>query len=125
MKVATWNVNSVRARHDRLVAWLAACRPDVLCLQETKIETELFPRESIEAQGYRIAHWGQRSYNGVAILARGELGDVVTGMGDGVEDPEARFLMATVGGVRIASLYIPNGQAVGSDKFGYKLRWLA
>jgi exodeoxyribonuclease-3 len=124
MKVVTWNVNSVRARHDRLVAWIAANQPDVLCLQEIKIETELFPRESLEAQGYRLAIWGQRSYNGVAIAARGELTDVVTGFGDGVDDPEARFLMATVNGVRIASVYTPNGQALGSDKYAYKLRWL-
>jgi len=123
MKVATWNVNSVRARHDRLVAWLAANQPDVLCLQEIKIETELFPRESIEAQGYRLALWGQRSYNGVAILSRGDLEDIEFGFGDGVDDPQARFVVATVSGIRIASCYVPNGEALDSDKFVYKLAW--
>src|SRR5687767_10699446 len=121
MKVATWNVNSVRARHDRLVAWVASNQPDVLCLQETKIETDLFPRASLEALGYQIAHIGQRSYNGVAIASRTPLTDVVAGMGDGADDPQARFLAATVRGVRVLSLYTPNGEAIGSDKYTYKL----
>jgi len=125
MKVASWNVNSIRARHDRLVAWTAEHRPDVLCLQEIKVENDQFPRESLEAQGYRWALWGQRTYNGVAIAARSELRDVVVGFGDEPGDAEARAIAATVDGVRIASVYIPNGQAVGSDKFAYKLAWLA
>jgi exodeoxyribonuclease III len=124
MKVVTWNVNSVRARHDRLVAWVGANQPDVLCLQETKIETDLFPRASLEALGYQIAHVGQRSYNGVAIASRTPLSDVVAGMADGVDDPQARFLAATVRGVRVLSLYTPNGEAIGSDKYAYKLAWL-
>jgi exodeoxyribonuclease-3 len=123
MKVATWNVNSIRVRLDRLTAWLGTHQPDVICLQEVKIETEAFPRDAIEALGYRVAVWGQRSYNGVAILARSELADVEIGLGDGALDPQARFIAATIDGVRIASCYVPNGEAVGSDKFAYKLAW--
>jgi exodeoxyribonuclease III len=123
MKVVSWNVNSVRARYDRLTAWVATNQPDVLCLQETKIETDLFPRDSLEALGYRVVHWGQRSYNGVAIASRLDMSDVVTGFGDDIVDPEARFIAATIQGVRIASCYIPNGQAVDSDKYAYKLAW--
>ncbi len=125
MKVATWNVNSIRARWARLSGWLAEQQPDVLCLQETKVEDGLFPAADIEALGYRVAFFGQKTYNGVAILSRQEPTDVVRGFGDGVEDPQARFIAATVGGLRVASAYIPNGQAVGSEKFVYKLAWLA
>jgi exodeoxyribonuclease-3 len=123
VKLATWNLNSIRAREKRLFAWLEAERPDVLCLQETKVEDAGFPLAPLEKLGYHVVTFGQRSYNGVAILSRGELDDVSFGLGDGVDDPQARFVAATVGGVRIASCYVPNGEAVGSEKYAYKLAW--
>jgi len=125
MKIATWNVNSIRARMERLRAWLAAQAPDVLCLQETKVEDNAFPASELESLGYHVATYGQKTYNGVAVLARQPLDDIVRGFGDGVEDAQARFLVARVSAVRVGSLYVPNGQAVGTDKFAYKLAWLA
>lgn len=124
MKIATWNVNSIRSRMPRLLPFLETRKPDVVCLQETKVEDAGFPDLEVRAAGYEAAILGQRTYNGVAILARGKLADVAPGFGDGVEDPQARFLSATVGGVRIATAYVPNGQAPGTDKFAYKLEWL-
>jgi exodeoxyribonuclease-3 len=124
VKLATWNVNSVRARLERVLGWIDEHRPDVLCLQETKVEDPKFPSEPFSARGYAIATFGQKTYNGVAILSRTPLLDIERGFGDGVEDPQARFLCATTCGIRVASAYVPNGQAVGSDKFAYKLRWL-
>lgn len=128
--VATWNVNSLRMRQERLLAWLAERRPDILCLQELKMEDSLFPLMEFQAAGYRALCHGQKTYNGVAILSRSEHGapeDVVAGMGDGDPDTEARLLSATIPGlgVRVLSAYIPNGQVVGSDKYSYKLAWLA
>ena len=123
MKLATWNINSIRARTDRLVAWLAATAPDVLCLQETKVEDAAFPLEALRAAGYEVAIHGQRSYNGVAIASRLPLGEVARGFGDGEPDEEARLIAATVGGIRIVCVYVPNGQDLGSDKFTYKLAW--
>ena len=125
MKIATWNVNSVRARLDRLVAWLEAHRPDVLCLQELKCVDEAFPYDDIEAAGYRAAVWGQKAYNGVALLARGELGDVRVGMDDGVGDDQARLISASVGAGRVLSAYFPNGREVGTEAYAYKLDWMA
>jgi exodeoxyribonuclease-3 len=124
MKIATWNVNSIRARMERVRAWLAAQAPDVLCLQETKVEDKAFPAEDLRSLGYHVAAYGQKTYNGVAVLARQPLADVVRGFGDGVEDAQARFLLVRVGAVRVGSLYVPNGQAVGTEKFTYKLDWL-
>ena len=124
MKIATWNVNSVRARLDRLLGWLERARPDVVCLQELKLPVEDFPFDPLREAGYQAAVYGQRTYNGVAILARDPLTDVVAGLGDGVSDDQARLIAATVGGVRVASAYVPNGQVVGSDKWEYKLAWL-
>jgi exodeoxyribonuclease-3 len=124
MLLATWNVNSVRARLDRLVAFLGRWSPDVVCLQELKVPDEDFPLEAIHAAGYQAAILGQRTYNGVAILSRVEAGEIQVGFGDGDADQQARFIAATVGGVRVASAYIPNGQVVGSDKWAYKLDWL-
>jgi exodeoxyribonuclease III len=124
VKIATWNVNSIRARHDRVVAWLAAEQPDVLCMQEIKVEAQGFPRESIEAAGYHCVLIGQRTYNGVAIASREPMTDVVLGLGDGVADDEARFILGSFRGVRIASIYVPNGGG-GPDRFSYKLEWLA
>jgi exodeoxyribonuclease-3 len=125
VKLTTWNVNSIRAREARVRAWLAAAQPDVVCLQELKVEAAGFPLGLFQELGYQVELVGQRSYNGVAIASRLPLTDVVVGLGDGVADEQARFLAATVDGVRVVSLYVPNGQAVGSDKYEYKLAWLA
>ncbi|MBN2022606.1 MAG: exodeoxyribonuclease III [Pirellulales bacterium] len=122
MKIATWNVNSVRARLDRLLAWLERAAPDVACLQEIKVTDEAFPREAIERAGYRAAVFGQKTYNGVAILSRREPDAVHRGLGD---DPQARFLAAAFGKLSVLCAYVPNGQMVGSDKWAYKLDWLA
>jgi len=124
MKIASWNVNSIRKRLDRVIPWLAEHGPDVLCLQETKVEDEKFPRAEIEATGYHVLCHGQKAYNGVALLTREPTRDPVLGFGDEVQDLQARFLMATVGDVRVGTLYVPNGQEVGSEKFRYKLDWL-
>ena len=113
MRIASWNVNSVRARLDRLVDYLATRQPDVLCLQETKCQDAQFPYAAIEAAGYRAAHHGQRTYNGIAILARQPIENPQPGLQDGVDDPQARVIAATVGGVRVISVYAPNGQRVG------------
>jgi exodeoxyribonuclease-3 len=123
MLIATWNVNSLRVRLPHLKDWLAANPVDVIALQETKLPDADFPKDEIEALGLHVAFSGQRTYNGVAILARQPLADVSAGI-PGFEDEQKRVLAATVGGVRVIDLYVPNGQAVGSDKFEYKLRWL-
>ncbi|MHB8878858.1 MAG: exodeoxyribonuclease III [Myxococcaceae bacterium] len=123
MKIATWNVNSIRARLPRVLGWLGTAQPDVLCVQELKCVDGAFPFEELEAAGYRAAVFGQKTYNGVAILARGELSGVVRGLEDGVDDPQARVVAATVGGVRVVSVYAPNGQSVGSEAYGYKLEF--
>ena len=127
MKIATWNVNSLRVRLPHVQDWLAVQRPDVLCLQETKLEDAAFPFAELEAAGYRAVHSGQKTYNGVAILARGELLDVAHGIGN-FEDAQKRVIAATVAGVppvRVVCAYVPNGQSVDSDKYQYKLKWLA
>jgi len=123
--VATWNVNSVRARKERVLAWLSAQQPDALCLQETKVTDDAFPYAEFEALGYHVVASGQRTYNGVAILSRTPPADVVRKFDDGEEELEARFLSARVSGVRVVCVYVPNGQVVGSDKFSYKLAWLS
>jgi len=124
MKIATWNVNSVRARFERLMAFLAREQPDVLCLQELKVSDNEFPRLELEAAGWHTAVHGQKTYNGVAIVARTAPQDVRVGLGDDVDDDEARLIAATVQGVRVISAYVPNGKVVGSDKWAYKLDWL-
>jgi len=124
MKIATWNVNSIRKRLDRVVPWLAEHRPDILCLQETKVEDEAFPRAEIEAAGYYVLCHGQKTYNGVALLTREPALDPVEGFGDNVQDEQARFLVAKIGDVRVGTVYVPNGQEVGSEKFRYKLDWM-
>lgn len=121
--VATWNVNSVRARLPRVLAWLDKARPDVACLQETKVVDGDFPAGEIAALGYDSQIFGQKTYNGVAILARHPISDVVRGLPDDPPDAERRVLAATIGSVRIVNLYCPNGQAVGSDKYAFKLDW--
>lgn len=124
MRIASWNVNSLKVRLPHLDQWCRDARPDVLALQETKTEDGKFPREAIESLGYHVAFSGQKTYNGVAILARQPLADVVAGI-PRFEDPQRRVLAATVGDVRIVDLYVVNGQSVGSEKYEWKLRWLA
>ncbi|MFZ0322767.1 MAG: exodeoxyribonuclease III [Actinomycetes bacterium] len=130
MRLATWNVNSVTARLPRLVQWLELASPDVVCLQETKVADDAFPAEPVEALGYQVAHLGQGRWNGVAIVSRVGLDDVTRGFaGDpGFPDAstlEARALGATCGGVRVWSLYVPNGREPDNPHYDYKLRWLA
>ena len=124
MRIASWNVNSLKVRLPHVEQWCREAQPDVLALQETKTEDDKFPRGAIEALGYHVAFSGQKTYNGVAILAREPLQDVVAGV-PGFEDPQRRVLAATVGGVRIVDLYVVNGQSVGSEKYAWKLKWLA
>ncbi|MEO5697845.1 MAG: exodeoxyribonuclease III [Burkholderiaceae bacterium] len=123
MKLATWNVNSLAVRLPQVLDWLALHRPDALCLQETKLVDEKFPHAEIAAAGYRSEWFGQRTYNGVALLTRTAASDVVKNI-PGFDDPQARVITATVTGVRIIGAYIPNGQSPDSDKFIYKMRWL-
>ena len=126
MRIATWNVNSIRVRADAVEAWLGIWKPDALCLQEIKVLEQDFPRERFEAAGYRCAVSGQKTYNGVAILTRDEPENVVPGFADGDdEDPQRRLLRVTVGGVRIVDAYCPNGDEVASEKYAYKLAWFA
>jgi exodeoxyribonuclease-3 len=124
MRLATWNVNSVKVRLPQLLDWLAAAKPDIVCLQELKSEAAKFPRAELEAAGYACAVNAQKTYNGVAILSRAPLAEVVADI-PGFADEQKRVLAATVNGVRVVCVYCPNGQAVGSDKYQYKLRWFA
>jgi exodeoxyribonuclease-3 len=123
MKIATWNVNSLKVRLPHVLDWLATQQADILCLQETKLEDKVFPAAEIEAAGYRVAFNGQKTYNGVAILSRHELSDVVRDI-PAYDDPQKRVIAATINGVRVVCGYFPNGQEVGSDKYAYKLKWL-
>ena len=123
VKVATWNINSVRARLDRLLDYLRTRTPDVLCLQETKSTDEQFPLLEIQGLGYRAELFGQKSYNGVAILSREPATDVARNMGDG--DEQARIIAATIRDVRVVGIYAPNGQSLGSPAYEYKLEWYA
>ncbi len=133
MRIATWNVNSVRTRLDQVVAWLQQERPEVLCLQETKVTDELFPRAAFEALGYQVVISGQKAYNGVALLSLLPLDDVQVGFDALLPgDPEApglseqkRVISALVDGVRVLNLYVPNGSSLSSEKYAYKLEWLA
>lgn len=123
MKIASWNVNSLNVRLPHLLDWLASGRPDVLVLQETKLEDHKFPQAEIEAAGYRVVFDGQKTYNGVAMLSKAEMTEVQRGI-PGFADEQKRALAATVDGIRIIDLYVVNGQSVGSEKYDYKLRWL-
>lgn len=123
MKVATWNVNSLKVRLAHVLQWLEAAQPDVLAIQETKTVDENFPLVEIEAAGYKAVFNGQKTYNGVAILSTAEASDVVTDI-PGLDDPQRRILAATVDGVRVVNLYVVNGSEVGSEKYAYKLDWL-
>lgn len=124
MKIASWNVNSVKARLQHVLDWLGTAAPDVLALQEIKQVTEDFPIEAFAEAGYTAIASGQRSYNGVATLARGALLDAVTDI-DGFPDPQRRILATTYDVVRVVNVYVPNGQSLASDKYEYKLEWLA
>lgn len=122
MRLATWNVNSLKVRLPHLLDWLARAKPDVVCLQETKSEDANFPLLDLQGAGYQAVYCGQKAYNGVAILAHAVPQDVQHGISHFPDDPK-RVIAATVNDIRVVCLYAPNGQAVGSDKYEYKLRW--
>jgi exodeoxyribonuclease-3 len=124
VKLATWNLNSIRARNDRLFAWLEKEKPAVLCLQETKVIDSAFPADALSKAGYQCATFGQASYNGVAILSTQPLTDVSRAFGDGEDDGDARVIAATTHGVRVVCVYVVNGQELTSDRYPYKLAWL-
>ena len=121
-RLATWNVNSLKVRLPHLLDWLAQARPDAMCLQETKTEDKNFPAAELRAAGYEAVFCGQKSYNGVAILARHPITDVRHGIPDFADDPK-RVIAGTIAGLRVVSIYAPNGQALDSDKYAYKLKW--
>jgi len=123
VRIATWNVNSLRVRLPQLLEWLAASAPDVVALQETKLTDDAFPADELRAAGYHCVYSGQKTYNGVATLARTELHGALRDI-PGYDDPQRRVLAASVAGVRVINLYVPNGQSVDSDKYHYKLGWL-
>lgn len=122
MRIATWNVNSVKARQARLLKWLRDHRPDALCLQETKTVDDAYPAEAVEGEGYHSSVHGQRTYNGVALLSPHPITEVTRGTDDG--DPQARLIGGTVQGVTVYSAYFPNGRTVGSESYEYKLAWM-
>lgn len=124
MKLATWNVNSLKVRLPQLIDWLPQVRPDIVCLQELKLEDAKFPRTELESAGYQCAFSGQKTYNGVAILSRMPMLEVSAGI-PGFADEQKRVIAATVEDLRVICAYCPNGQAVGSEKYAYKLRWFA
>lgn len=124
MKIATWNVNSIRVRLPQVLEWLDTSRVDILGLQEIKLPSEDFPAEPFQELGYQVLVSGQRTYNGVALLGKAPATDIVTDL-PGFDDPQRRVLAATLDGIRVINLYVPNGQAPGCDKFMYKMRWLS
>lgn len=124
MKIATFNANSIRVRLPIVLDWLAENEPDVLAIQETKVEDDKFPRDDFEELGYHVAIHGQKTYNGVALVSRHPIAGSVTGFGDPAWPADCRILRADIAGVTVVNTYVPNGTKVGSDKFDYKLRWL-
>jgi exodeoxyribonuclease-3 len=128
MRIATWNVNSIKQRVDNALAWLAERQPDIVCLQETKCVDDAFPREPFEALGYNVAVHGQKTFNGVALLSKLPFDEVTPGLPGGDGDDHARFLEAVVstaqGALRVACLYLPNGNPPDTDKYSYKLKWM-
>jgi len=124
MRIATWNVNSVKARLPNVTEWLKDAALDVLLLQEIKCETASFPRLEFESMGYKVHALGQKSYNGVAILSRHPIEDVIEHLPETGTDVQARYLEATIKGVRIASIYLPNGNPMGTEKYDYKMAWM-
>jgi exodeoxyribonuclease-3 len=125
VRIATWNVNSLKVRLERVEAWLADVAPDVVCLQETKLADGAFPALAFQALGYESVHHGEGRWNGVAILSRVGIEDPMNGFGPERSDPEARLLWATCGGIRVASIYVPNGRALDHEHYQFKLAWLA
>jgi len=125
VRLATWNVNSLKARLPRVEAWLDDVSPDIVCLQETKLADGAFPAMTFQALGYESVHHGEGRWNGVAILSRVGLDDPTFGFGPGDDDVEARLVWATCGGMRVASAYVPNGRSLDHDHYAYKLAWLA
>lgn len=126
MRIASWNVNSLKARIGRVEDWLAYARPDVLCLQETKLADAAFPHLAFEALGYETAHHGDGRWNGVAIASRIGLDDVIAGFAPAIEpDRDTRLITASCGGVSVSSVYVPNGRSLGDEHYTYKLEWLA
>ena len=125
MKIASWNINSLRKRQDRLFAWLEGTQPDVVCLQETKCSDDQFPVFALQSAGYHSAYHGEKSYNGVAILSKQKPQDVHSSLCDEVVDSQARVIAAKIDNLRVYSIYAPNGQAVGSPAYEYKLSWYA
>jgi len=124
VKIASWNVNSIRARHDAVLGFVARVEPDVLCMQETKVEDDDFPTDELLRLGYDVAIAGQKSYNGVAIASRLPLADIAIGLVDEPDSPEKRLIRATIAGVRVYSVYVPNGKSPKSRSFADKLAWL-
>jgi len=124
LKIATWNVNSIRARLPRVLAWLSKAQPDVACVQEIKVEDAAFPRAEIEAAGYTATIFGQKTYNGVAFFSKTAPTDVERGLHDDAPDSHKRLIAASFGGVRIVNVYVPNGESVTSEKFPFKLKWM-
>jgi exodeoxyribonuclease-3 len=123
-KIATWNINSIRVRMPRLLEWLGEAEPDVVLLQEIKVVDENFPTEEIGELGYNVAVHGQKTYNGVAILSRSPIEDVTTGLPGNPGDDQARYIEAFTGDVRVASIYLPNGNPAPGEKFDYKIAWM-
>lgn len=127
MRIATWNVNSINARLETVLRWTREAQPDVLCFQELKCVDEKFPREPFESLGYNVEVHGQKAYNGVALLSKFPIEDVRRGLPEGDGDDHARYIEGVISGprpVRVASLYLPNGNPIGTEKFAYKLRWM-
>ena len=124
LTIATWNVNSIRARESRLLDWLRRREPDIVCLQELKVVSDKFPYDTVRDAGYHAAVFGQKAYNGVAVLSRHEPTDVRIGFGDSEDEDEARFITATFPDLSVMSAYFPNGRAVGTEHFVYKLDWM-
>ncbi|MGB5211553.1 MAG: exodeoxyribonuclease III [Gammaproteobacteria bacterium] len=123
MKVVSWNVNSLRVRLPQVLQLIQQSGPDVIALQETKLQNQDFPRDELESAGYRLVFNGQRTYNGVALMSRTEPADIITDI-PGLDDPQRRLAGATINDIRFLNVYVPNGQALDSDKYQYKLRWL-
>jgi exodeoxyribonuclease-3 len=123
VRIATWNVNSIRARLPRVEAWLDAWQPDLLCIQETKVRDEDFPREPFLSRGYQVEVFGQPTYNGVAWIGREPARDVVRGLPDDPPGADRRLIGATLGGLRVVNVYVPNGTEVGSERFAFKIAW--
>ena len=123
MKIASWNINSLKVRLSQVLDWLKQEQPDVLALQETKMTDDVFPTQAIEDLGYKVAFSGQKTYNGVAVIAKQKPAEMITDI-EGLDDPQRRILAATVDDIRIVNLYVVNGQAPGTEKFAYKLNWL-